>query len=106
MARMKRISFELVDNYISSVAAAPQTDRIKTQIVRELLSEGLTEKQREYLLMRYLKGMKGVEIAKVCDVDKSTVSRTLKRARERIIKALGTKYIREDFYDFIKGKGQ
>ncbi len=104
MPRMKRVSYELIDNYISEVVRAPSIDRVKQQIVRELLTDGLTNKQREYLLMRYVKGMKGVEIAEVCRVDKSTVSRTLKRARERILKALGTRHLREDFYNYLKSE--
>ncbi len=102
MPRIKRVSFDLLDNYISSRVRKPQEDKIKTLIVRELLSEGLTQKQREYVILRYQKGMKATEIAKIYGVNKSTVSRTLTRAKIRIAKALDRRLLKEDFLNTLK----
>lgn len=54
--------------------------------VREAMSEELTDRQRELIEMYYLQGMSMTEIAATLDLDPSTVSRTLKRGRERIRK--------------------
>ncbi len=102
MPRIKRVSFDLLDNYIFSRVERPGEDKIKTLIVRELLSEGLTPKQREYVILRYAKGMRATEIAKIYGVNKSTVSRTLARAKIRIAKALDRRLLREDFLQSLK----
>lgn len=66
-----------------------QTDKkhmfLKRAIAKEI--KNLTEKQREYVLL-WAAGNKMVEIAKMCGVDKSTVSRTIKRAKNNLKKPL------------------
>ena len=52
------------------------------------IQEDLTPRQREMLLMRYYDGLSQVEIARRIGVDKSVVSRTLKRAYGRLHRAL------------------
>ena len=54
--------------------------------VRACMREELTERQRELIELHYLKGMSMTEIAAQLEVCPSTVSRTLKRGRERIRK--------------------
>ena len=55
------------------------------RIVRE---EELTARQRQLLQMRYEEGMTVSAIARELGVDKSTVSRTITRAKARIRRAL------------------
>ena len=54
--------------------------------VRTCMHEELTERQRELIELHYLKGMSMTEIAAELDICPSTVSRTLKRGKERIRK--------------------
>ena len=52
------------------------------------LREELTEKQLHYITLYYVDGKNMVEIGEMFGVDKSTVSRTIKRALRRIKKVL------------------
>lgn len=52
------------------------------------LEKDITERQREYMIMYYSKGMTMEEIGKHFGVNKSTVSRTLKRGRNRLRRCL------------------
>jgi DNA-binding NarL/FixJ family response regulator len=54
--------------------------------VRLAINEELTERQRELITMYYLEGMSMSEIARVLGLSPSTVSRTMKRGRERLRK--------------------
>ncbi|MDD5937531.1 MAG: sigma-70 family RNA polymerase sigma factor [Clostridiales bacterium] len=64
-----------------------ELDRVKLALWRAL-HEDITEKQRRYLLLYYGDGMKMEEIGKRCGVDKSTVSRTIKRGELRLRRCL------------------
>lgn len=55
--------------------------------VREAIREELTDRQRELIEMYYLQGMSMTEIGETLGLSHSTVSRTIKRGRERIRKA-------------------
>lgn len=59
--------------------------RRNLRIARE---EELTARQRELLRLRYEEEMSVTEIAKKLGVDKSTVSRTITRAKRRLYKCL------------------
>lgn len=61
--------------------------------IYKFLGTILTPRQRQFLELRYFKGFTMDEIGDVCGVNKSTVSRTLKRARERIKRAQRIKEI-------------
>lgn len=105
MSRYKRVDIDvtaLADRYISSKLSVSEADRVKTLIVRSLLSDGLTKLQREYLILRYQQNMTCEQIAKLYSVNKSTVSRTVARARQRIAKALSLRAVSEDFYKFLR----
>lgn len=105
MAVHRRVDIDvstLADRYISSKLSLSDADRVKTLIVRSLMSNGLTKTQREYLILRYQQGMTCEQIAKIYSVNKSTVSRTVRRARERIAKALSLRAVSEDFYKYLK----
>lgn len=52
------------------------------------VEQELTPRQREMLRMRYSRGMRNGEIARALGVNKSTVTRTLNRAVERLFRTL------------------
>ena len=52
------------------------------------MEQELTPRQRQILRMRYSSGMRNVEIARALGVNKSTVTRTLNRAVERLFRTL------------------
>lgn len=56
--------------------------------LHRVMFEQTTAKQKRYLLMYYKDNMTMDEIADRCGVAKSTVSRTIARGRDRIIKGL------------------
>ena len=65
------------------------------KLLAEVLRDSLTATQKRYIILYYKDGLKTAEIAELCEVNKSTVSRTLKRARERLRRAIGCELIRK-----------
>ncbi len=61
--------------------------RLKRNL-RVAREEELTARQRELLRLRYDESMSVTEIAGLLGVDKSTVSRTISRAKRRLYKCL------------------
>ncbi len=61
--------------------------RVKLALWRAL-HEDVTEKQRAYLLLYYAEGLNMGEIGARMGVDKSTVSRTIKRGEARLRRCL------------------
>ena len=66
---------------------AEELSRVKAAL-RTALYEDITEKQRKYLLLYYAEGKNMVEIGQELGVDKSTVSRTIKRGEARLRRCL------------------
>ena len=64
-----------------------QMGRLKRNL-SAALRQDVTPKQRQYLMLYYGKGMSLNQISKTLGVDKSTVSRTMKRGRERLYRCL------------------
>ncbi len=64
-----------------------ELSRVKLALFRAL-NEDITEKQRRYLLLYYGEGKNMVEIGQEFGVDKSTVSRTIKRGEARLRRCL------------------
>lgn len=60
----------------------------ESDLMRLAREEELTARQRELLRLRYEENMTVTEIAAAIGRDKSTVSRTLSRARRRLYKCL------------------
>ncbi len=54
--------------------------------VKTAIREELTKRQQELIELHYLEGRSITEISQLLEVNPSTVSRTLKRGRERIRK--------------------
>ncbi len=64
-----------------------ELEELKTALWRAL-HEDVTEKQRKYLLLYYAEGKNMLEIGEEMGVDKSTVSRTIKRGEARLRRCL------------------
>lgn len=64
-----------------------QMTKLKRNLSRALRQD-VTPKQRQYLLLYYGQGMKVTEISEKLGVNKSTVSRTMKRGRQRLQRCL------------------
>lgn len=65
------------------------------KLLREVLKENLTKTQKYYIILYYRDHKTVSEIAQLCGVNKSTVSRTLKRARERLCRAIKAQLVSE-----------
>lgn len=92
---MKRVSY---DNTFGMVDLKVYTDmmaednheswsRLKRNLVHAIKND-LTPKQREYMILYYSQGHSMEAIAQDLGVNKSTVSRTLKRGRARLYRCL------------------
>lgn len=64
-----------------------QIGRLKRNLTHALRQD-ITPKQREYMILYYGQGMSMEAIAHQLGVNKSTVSRTLKRGRQRLYRCL------------------
>ena len=64
-----------------------QMNRLKRNL-NHALRQDITQRQREYMMLYYGKGMSMEAIAQQFGVNKSTVSRTLKRGRQRLYRCL------------------
>ena len=68
-------------------ATSPEISQLKRNLIRAL-QEDITEKQRTALLLYYGEGYTMQEIGEKLGVDKSTVSRTIKRGEKRLQRCL------------------
>ena len=64
-----------------------QINRLKRNLTHALRQD-ITKRQREYMVLYYGRNMSMEAIARQCGVNKSTVSRTLKRGRQRLYRCL------------------
>lgn len=64
-----------------------ELSRLKRNLIRAL-REDVTPKQRQVLLLYYAEGLNMREIGEQLGVDKSTVSRTIKRGEQRLQRCL------------------
>ncbi len=64
-----------------------EISRLKRNLLRAL-REDVTAKQRQVLLLYYGQGLNMREIGELLGVDKSTVSRTIKRGEKRLRRCL------------------
>ena len=75
--------------YTREMAAdnSKEMSRLKRNLIR-CLKEDVTEKQRVALMMYYADGLNMREIGERLGVDKSTISRTIKRGERRLQRCL------------------
>ncbi len=83
-----------------------EMDRVKLALWRAL-HEDISEKQLNYMLLYYGEGLKMSEIGERLGVDKSTVSRTIKRGEYRLRRCLryGAKRFLEEDKPVDNGRG-
>lgn len=92
---MRRVSMDALefDKKISELSTgeggtnSELIEKVKCTMARVIKNE-LTPRQREIIVLYYYKGFGVSEIADKLDLAPSTVSRTIKRAREKIYKFL------------------
>ena len=75
--------------YSRQIAAdnSREVSRLKRNLIR-CLREDVTEKQRQMILMYYAEGKNMREIGEQIGIDKSSVSRTIKRGERRLQRCL------------------
>ena len=75
--------------YTRQIAAdnTRELSRLKRNLIR-CLREDVTEKQRQAMLLYYAEGKNMREIGEAMGVDKSTISRTIKRGERRLQRCL------------------
>ena len=78
-----------MENYAKQIAAdnSQELSRLKRNLIRAL-REDVTQRQRQALLLYYAEGRNMREIGEKLGVDKSTVSRTIKRGERRLQRCL------------------
>lgn len=62
--------------------------RRAVKALSNVVENGLTTRQKQVIMLYYFKRLNMPEIAKLLGLDKSTVSRTIKRARDKIFSVL------------------
>ena len=72
-------------NYRIALGETNSSQYIKfKKCVLEMIETVLTKKQRKYLKLRYFEQLKVIEIAKMCEVSPSTVTRGIQGAIKRL----------------------
>lgn len=88
--------------YTRQIAAdnTNEVNRLKRNLIRAL-REDVTARQRQTMLMYYAEGLNMREIGEKLGVDKSTISRTIKRGERRLQRCLryGAANFLRDLYD-------
>ena len=64
-----------------------QMERLRRNL-RRAREQELTPRQQQVLTLRYVQNMNGAEIARMLGLNRSTVSRTIRRAQERLRRCL------------------
>lgn len=82
------IEFLYLDQGVKFGKYASTSNKQIIKFLREIINNDLTKAQKQYIIMYYMNNMKIHEIAFECKVNKSTVSRTIKRAKNRIYERL------------------
>lgn len=91
MKRGKNLSFDLMQNLVASPAGAQEGDERKKralQVLGKAVQGELTPRQRECIRLLYQEGVCQKEIAARLGLQPATVSKHLKRARERLYHVL------------------
>ncbi len=89
----KQLSFDLMENYLQEISAGQDSDNRRQiakakRLLRQVIQNDLTPRQREMVLLYFAEHRNMSEIAGLLQVNKSTVSRTIKRALNKLYKYL------------------
>jgi len=68
--------------------------KIAKRAMREVILNDLTQRQKQFVLLYYYEERNMPEIAEICGVNVSTVSRTLARARKNILERIKYYFIK------------
>lgn len=79
---------EIIDGFFGHSTEDHKQTMIKRRLLKEFINFNLTKVQKEYIILYYKDNMTITEIAKRYGVVPSTVSRTIKRARIKLYRAL------------------
>ncbi len=79
--------FELI-NELNNNSTNTDLRRCALRAIRNVIENDLTSRQKEVIMLYYYEKHKMPEIAQMLDVNISTVSRTIKRARTRMFSVL------------------
>lgn len=91
--QMKRTYFYELASAVSFNTKKAGRRRLAVSVnMKSVIEENLTKKQKSYIMLYYVQNKSVTQIARMCGVNKSTVSRTLSRARSNIEKAVGYAY--------------
>lgn len=80
------------DYFVNEENNSEKMEKIKT-ILYKVINQKLTAKQKQIIILYYFENINTIEIAKMLGVNKSTISRTLNRAKNTIKDYM-------EFYDF------
>lgn len=99
--RVPEKSLEFNKYFVREILGSESTNaehlELAQRALRDILEHDLTDRQREMLMLYYYKGKNEEDVAQQLGVNKSTVSRTLDRAKKRIHKHLRFYF---DYTDF------
>ena len=108
MSAMKRVSecvLEFDPGLIRDMLEIPCTNRRQLELsksaLKQVIQNDLTPRQRELILLYYYNNLNNKQIAERLNLDNSTVSRTLKRARRKIYQLLHVyiDYLRQEHFE-------
>lgn len=100
---MKRLSFELSEESIGEDRMDlraenddefSQSRRELVRLISRLMDQGLTQRQKQCLMLYYFEGLTQDQIAGKLGVSVSTVSRTVRRARNNLARELDGESLR------------
>lgn len=96
--RYRRGKLYAADMAVYSRQMSADNSREISRLRHNLMQEDVTEKQRKALLLYYAEGCNMREIGERMGVDKSTVSRTIKRGERRLQRCLryGAAYLLDE----------
>ena len=92
LKRVPECAMEFNQSLIKDLTGMPSTNKKQLETAKKALQEviqkDLTSRQRELIYLYYYQQLNNRQIANYLHLDESTISRTLKRARNNIYKAL------------------
>ena len=98
----KRISFNeaYIDSELLKMSRLKgeedQLRKIAKKALQEVVAQDLTQRQKQFVVLYYYDNHTMDEIADLCGVNVSTVSRTLRRARNNIMDKIKYYFIRTE----------
>lgn len=79
---------EIINGFFGESTDDPKQIMLKRRLLKEFISFNLTKTQKQYIILYYKDNLTVTEIAKRFGVVPSTVSRTIKRARIKLYRAI------------------